>query len=195
MSYWEYPCSKAQNVCWTIGRPKCGAQRARFKPHEIPLYTIIIWSKPLRTWNMWVKLSTIPGSIYILFITLTTFFPILVQFPLFWTDPMGSKIGINCLSHNEINLPKPMPDIVWAISKRMMMIPHPIPPTRNWLFVSCTLPLERSNPWGLVLILFADWIIRCNSLSPRQTTDIIYGCRPLCLWWFYLQIYPWSMSC
>ena len=45
MSHYEYPGSKAQRVCWTIGRPKFGAQRARFKLHYVLLYTIRILLK------------------------------------------------------------------------------------------------------------------------------------------------------
>ena len=36
MPYCGYPGSKAQIACWKIGRPKCGAQRDRFKPYAVP---------------------------------------------------------------------------------------------------------------------------------------------------------------
>ena len=43
-------------------------------------------------------------------------------------------------------VPDPMPDIVWAISIRIMMILQPILTTSNWLLVSYILSLEDRNP-------------------------------------------------
>ena len=73
ISHCEYPSSKSQRVCWEIGRPKCYAQRAEFKLHEVPLYTIWIFFNPLRTQNMWLKLIMVPISMYILILTLSNF--------------------------------------------------------------------------------------------------------------------------
>ena len=60
-------------------------------------------------------------------------------------DPDGAKIVGNCLSHNEVDLPKTMLDIVGAISRRIMMILHTINSTINWLLFLCNISLEGIN--------------------------------------------------
>ena len=88
-----------------------------------------------------------------------------------------------------------MLNFVEATSRRIMMIPHPIPTMINWVYVSYTLWLEGSNPWVSVSTLSADYTNECNRLSHFHTTYILARCQPLRLDWYDWQIGPWSMSC
>ena len=56
------------------------------------------------------------------------------------------KLGGSYPLHNYFGLPYPILDIVDSTSRIIMIIPHPIPTTRNWIYVSYTLSLEGSNP-------------------------------------------------
>ena len=58
-----------------------------------------------------------------------------------------------------------MLDIFEDTSRRIMMILHPIPTTRNWLYVSYTLSLEIINPLVLVSTLTADYTNEYNHIS------------------------------
>ena len=85
---------------------------------------------------MWIKLSTIPGSIYIFFLTLYTFLFILVRYSSIFMGLLAATIGGDCLWHNEAYPIGPMIDIFYSTYKRTMIIMNTITTMINLLLVS-----------------------------------------------------------